>query len=213
MPSTLPILVSGRSDPINVPCELSDSFTFTAYLPSRGLREFTAWLTSIDPREAEIADVTLGMPEKLAHAVGGAYDLDDDEQHRADEAASDALWNMLCAVGLNPVTRQGVNTAREPAALALIALAHEAECKAWEALRAAHGAMGGTAYDFYEANPASDELAGPQWASKAARMLETYVTRCLDEALLAQRIKAEKQQAERGGDEAAPGSECSGAPR
>lgn len=190
---TLPILVPGRSTPINVPCRLPESFGFDAFLPSRGVRTFTAWLTSTDPRTAEIHEITLAKPETDPRHVGGAYELDEDEQRRADEAAADVLELLLHALGFESSRKPYVVGTSNP--LCHIALAHEDECKAWEALRAAHVALHGRA-PFYEPNPASDEVAGPQWASKAARMLEAYVERCLDETTAVQKAEAEKQEAE-----------------
>lgn len=190
--SHLPILVPGRTEPISVPCRLEDSFLFDAFLPSRGVRPFCAWLSSTDPLTAEVKDVTLAKPETDPRHVGGAYDLDEDEQRRADEAAAGVLVEILHNLNVSP--RDRLALANAPISLHTIALAHEAECKAWEALRSAHMALHGRT-PFYEANPASDELAGPQWASKAARLLETYVERCVDEACAAQTAKAEKQAA------------------
>lgn len=185
MTATLPVLVPGRSESINVPCELPDSFLFMAYLPSRGLRKFAVWLRSTDVREAEIKDVAaVWRPDEVE-------DLDEDEQRRADEAAGDVLDALLASLAIRTVTREA---AYEHSTLATIALAHEAECKAWEALRLAHVAVNGRT-TFYEARPAF-ERHGNGWVSKAANLLEAYVTRCLDEARTAQRIKAEKQEAE-----------------
>lgn len=214
--STLPILVPGRSTPINVPCRLPDSFTFSAFLPSRGVREFTAWLTSTDPLKAEVGEVTLNGREgdpRIPHA----YELDEDEQRRADEAAADVLTNLYGWLRLDPVGREPFPTSPTSNAaestLQPLALAHEAECKAWEALRAAHVALHGRA-PFYDADPSKDELAGPQWASKSARLLETYVERTLDFACLAQQDKAEAQRdAHAAGDEDEAGAERIRAPR
>ena len=189
---TLPILVPGRSTPINVPCRLPDAFTFDVFLPSRGARPFCAWLSSTDPLEAEIKDVTLATPETDRRHVGGAYDLDEDEQRRADEAAGDVLRVLLGRLGIDATQRIPFQSTTSPRHA--LALAHEAECKAWEARRVAHVALHGRA-PFYEPNPASDEIAGPQWASKAARLLEAYVERCLNEATAVQKAKAEKQAA------------------
>lgn len=208
--SHLPILAPGRTEPINVPCRLEDSFLFDVFLSSRGVRPFCAWLSSTDPLTAEIRDVTLAKPETDPRHVGGAYDLDEDEQRRADEAAGEGLYGLLGRLQLDISRAPRVGHHRD--VLNAIALAHEAECKAWEALRAAHVALHGRA-PFYEPNPASDELAGPQWASKSARMLEAYVERCVDEAREVQRLKAEKQQAEHVGDEDEAGSEHITAPR
>lgn len=214
--SHLPILVPGRSNPINVPCRLPECFTFSAFLPSRGLREFTCWITSTDPLKAEVGAVTLNGVEgdpRIPHA----YELDEDEQRRADEAAADVLVELLNRVGLHYATRRPVATAAaihpHDAILHATAIAHEAECKAWEALRAAHVALHGRA-PFYDADPSKDELAGPQWASKSARLLETYVERTLDAACLAQKSKAEAQRdAHATGEEDDAGSERVRAPR
>lgn len=209
---TLPILVPGRSTPINVPCRLPDAFTFDVFLPSRGIRPFCAWPTSTDPLTAEIHEVTLAKPETDPRHVGGAYDLDEDEQRRADEAAADVLDSLLGRLLLEGTRTPRPSNEVNGRELHAIALAHEAERAAWEALRAAHVALHGRA-PFYEPNPASDEVAGPQWASKAARLLEAYVERCVDEAREVQRLKAEKQQAEHVGDEDEAGSEHITAPR
>lgn len=214
--STLPILVPGRTHPINVPCRLTESFTFSAFLPSRGLREFTCWLTSTDPLKAEVGEVTLNGAEGDP-SIPHAYELDEDEQRRADEAAADVLTNLYGWLRLDPVGREPFPTSPTSNAaestLQPLALAHEAECKAWEALRAAHVTLHGRA-PFYDADPSKDELAGPQWASKSARLLETYVEQVLDAACLAQKAKAEAQRdAHAAGDEDDAGSERVHSPR
>lgn len=199
MVSTLPILVPGRDAPINVPCELPDSFTFSAFLPARGVRRFTAWLTSQDVKDAEIKEVVLAEPEQDPR--GDEWKLDNDEQVIADEVAGDVLDALFGRLRIDPEDRVPFSPRNPPtsheAILHAIALAHEAECTAWEALRAAsvavHG-MGGF-YSLYEADPAT-ERTGNGWVSNAANYLTRYVDRCLEDACEVQRVKAERQQAE-----------------
>lgn len=103
----LPILVPGRTSPVHVPFELQDSFIFSAFLPSRGVRTFTAWLTTRDPLKADVGDVLLNRAEGDPRGPNG-LELDEDEQRRADEAAGDVLRYVLATLGIHPSLRGAV---------------------------------------------------------------------------------------------------------
>lgn len=193
MPSVLPILIPSRSEPINVPCELPDSFTFSAFLPARGVRRITAWLTSCDVKDAEIKDVVLAEPEQDPR--GDEWALDSDEQVIADEAAGSVLDGLLKSMRIGMDRQPRMRGDYFPSMpLDAIALAHEAECKAWEALRAVHVAVNPKGW-FYVPSPATEQDS-EGWVSWAANYLQQYMDRALDDALCLARAKAERQQAE-----------------
>lgn len=205
----LPIRVPGRTDPIEVPCRLPDCFDFRAFLPSRGVRIFTCWLTTADPRTAEVKDVQLAHRETDPRLKNG-FELDHDEQRRADEAAGDVLDGLLTALGSRAPTFH---------VLQAIALAWSTEGDAVTlqtfmclALRKAD--MSDADRDAYGMVPNLDSTAG-QARSPACEGMRGYVQHALEQAALAQADKAERQQAEhshaRSDDE--DGSERIRAPR
>jgi hypothetical protein len=201
---TLPILVPGRSSPIDVPCALPESFDLAVFLPIRGIRTFTCWLTSTDPLTAEVKDVQLNNREGDPRA-GLNYDVDDDEQRRADEAAGDVLGQVLASLGLMPGSRAPVPVPVEVAPVAgplhAIALAWHAEQHAVEmGSRLANlfsKRNNGTtaAEDIYKRVPDLTSSRG-QDASVACEGLRCYVQEALDAAVIAQGEKAERQLAE-----------------
>lgn len=178
-----------------VPHRFVDAVTLEVFLPSRGIRKVTAFFDSRDIAAAEISDVALAH-EETDPRCGKGYELDADEQSRADEAAGDVVDALMAKLGAL-VTRQGYtfNTpVLEAVAMAYAAevAAHEAQTQAWAAL---HGE--GTGTHLLSAMPAAE------------RMLETYVERALDEAVLEQGAKAREQQAEHAhGDTRPSGSEA-----
>lgn len=213
---TLPILVPGRSTPIHVPCALPESFSVSAFLPSRGLREFTCWLTSRDPLTAEVKDVVLNNREGDPRGPNG-YELDEDEQTRADEAADYVLAGLLNALSLYLPTRSPL-IAPTPPVLAAIALAFHAEAHAVE--------MGSRLHALYlkrevshseDINKRIPDLTSErgQDASAACEAMRCYVAEALDAACSAQSDKAEAQRdAHAPSDDDAPsGSERIRAPR
>lgn len=202
--STLPILVPGRTEPVHVPCRLPECFTFTVFLPSRGLRTFTAWLSSTDPLKAEVKDVVLDMPETDPRHVGGPYELDDDEQRRADEAAGDVIDTLLGFLALNTKTRAPFQPNDSEAVrrriLHAIALSWHAEEIAVErqtmlchALDVA--GLRDASRDAYAKVPDLTARRG-QDASPSVEALGGYVEHVVDVATSAQKAKAEKQKAE-----------------
>lgn len=209
MKSFLPILIPGQSEPVRVPCSLPDSFTFAAFLPSRGVRYFTAWLTTTDPLTAEVGDVLLVAGDGDPRGPSG-FELDDDEQRRADEAAVDVLTNILKWCGLGPATRAPLHTVKGEDVRAAIARAFSAEELAFVALTKAWQALP-VRLQQHDISPAAPQEAE---ASRAAVMLSRYVEHVVEQTCLAQRQKAEKQRdtwaSERLGDVATSGCERSG---
>lgn len=195
--SHLPILIPGRTEPVNVPCRLPESITFRAFLPSRGVREFTLWLTSTDPLKAEVSDVQPTNREGDPRGPDG-WALDSDEQRHADDAAADVLDHVLRLLNLFGTARVPCESNRtsDCPPLHAIATAHVTECAAWDALFAAHKATTAPHTPFDEPNPATDETSGGLWASRAARMLDGYVERVTDAAVKVQDAKADKQAEE-----------------
>lgn len=191
--SHLPILVPGRSTPVLVPCRLPESVTFLAFLPSRGVREFTLWLTSTNPLKAEIADVQPTNKEGDPRGPDG-WTLDEDESRHADDAAADVLDGILVRLGIN---RRGPNYVVP--VLTAIAKALETE----EAAVAAGSALvnlfrkeqrsGTEDIDKRIPNLATER---GQHHSAACEALRCYVDAVVDEACVAQAGKAEKQAAE-----------------
>jgi hypothetical protein len=195
--SHLPILIPGRTEPVKVPCRLPESITFRAFLPSRGVREFTLWLSSTDPLKAEVVDVQPTNREGDPRGPDG-WALDSDEQRHADDAAADVLSGILANLGLLPSTR--LSMAIPPSIKALahisaplhsIAKAYAAEVAAYEALLAAWEPLPAriAGDDLLPTNPAEN-------GSLAARLLASYVDAVTDESCIAQADKAEKQAAE-----------------
>lgn len=215
--SHLPILVPGRPTPINVPCRLPDSFTFSAFLPSRGLREFTAWLTSTDPLKAEVEEVTLNGVEgdpRIPHA----YELDEDEQRRADEAAADVLDEALKRLGLIPPTRTPNPASTHHLVLHSIATTYVAEEALFgETVRLSQHMRRllpkTTAEKDVLKMAVLDDDKTPE-NSPSVYALAAYVEHALDAACLSQNAKAEAQRdAHASGDEDDAGSERVRAPR
>lgn len=209
----LPILVPGRTTPVHVPCALPESFSVSAFLPSRGLREFTCWLTTRDPLTAEIKDVVLNNHEGDPRGPNG-YELDEDEQKRADEAAVDVLEAMLAGLGIHASLRGPV---KEEPLRSAIALAFHAERHAVDMGIALH-----TAYVARDRDHAGDILKRVpdlgtergQDASAACEAMRCFVSDALDAACAAQSEKAEAQRdAHASGDEDDAGSERIRAPR
>lgn len=190
--SHLPILVPGHNPAdtrtVLVPCRLPESVTFLAFLPSRGVREFTLWLTSTDPLKAEIADVQPTNKEGDPRGPDG-WTLDEDESRHADDAAADVLGSIFAGLHLNQATRTPYN--RGSAILHTVATAYDAEVKAFTALMDAWRPLPAriAGHDLCPAHPS-------EGGSLAARMLEAYVSCVAEEAAKAQADKAEKQAAE-----------------
>lgn len=197
---TLPILVPGRSTPIHVPCTLPESFSVSAFLPSRGLREFTCWLTTRDPLTAEVKDVVLNNREGDPRGPNG-YELDEDEQRRADEAASDVLGEVLNLLGLHGAARTPGAWAgpqgSDAAPLHAIAFAFHAEQYAVE--------MGSRLHALYlkrevayseDINKRIPDLTSErgQDDSAACEAMRCYVSEAQDAACAAQSDKAEAQR-------------------
>lgn len=192
---TLPILVPGRSTPIHVPCALPESFGFDAFLPSRGVRSFTCWLTSRDPLTAEVKDVLLNEREGDPR-LPNDHTLDEDEQKRADEAADYVLASMLAALSLYPPTRSPL-IAPTPPVLAAIAITFHAEQHAVEMAQRLHGVYlprdADYAHDIAKRIPDLLSERG-QDASAACEAMRCYVSEALDAACSAQSDKAEAQR-------------------
>lgn len=214
--SVLPIRVPGRAEPIEVPCLLPDCFDFRVFLPSRGVRIFTCWLTSTDPRSAEAKDVQLAHRETDPRLRDG-FELDADEQRRADEDAGDVLQLLLNHLGMSMVGRSAYGTSNH--ALHGIAQAWSAEedavsRQAAMAMALEGAGMKGVGVDAYALVPDLDTYGGRS-RSPAFVALAGYVAHALEQAILAQADKADRQQAEhshaRSDDE--DGSERIRAPR
>lgn len=201
--SHLPILVPGRTAPVLVPCRLPESVTFLAFLPSRGVREFTLWLTSTDPLKAEVADVQPTNKEGDPRGPDG-WTLDEDEARRADDAAADVLGAVIAGLGLRvhlrgPIAVTGLYP-RGQDVLASIGKAWDAECTAVQAGTALYhlfleAKKNTAAEDVYKR---VSDLTTPrgQDESAACEALRCYVDAVVDEACVAQADKAEKQAAE-----------------
>lgn len=197
---TLPILVPGRTEPVTVPCELPPDFFVDVFLPSRGgLRRFDVVLTTSNPIEAEVGSVTLSRPESDPRlSMGDGYEVDSDEQQRADEAAADVLSGTLYFLGLNPGPRTPV-AENAPPALRAIARAWVAEEDAVSlqsrmcSLLLSAG-LHNADRDAYALVPDLASAKG-RAASPACEALRGYVAHALDAAVEAQRAKAEAQQA------------------
>lgn len=221
MKSILPIVVPGTGPistrTVEVPCRLPESFDFRVFLPSRGVRTFTCWLTSVDPLKAEVKDVQLSNREGDPRA-GLAYEVDADEQQRADEAGGDVLDAVLGMLGLIPATRRPLPLVARPgsraSALHAIALAlsaqedFESRCASMGiALRKA--GLADADRDAWELVHEGDEDESP-----ACVAMRGYVEHVLDAACCAQADKADRQLAEHpASDEDDPGSERIRAPR
>lgn len=194
---TLPILVPGRSTPVHVPCALPESFGFDAFLPSRGVRSFTCWLTTRDPLTAEVKDVVLNGAEGDPRLPNG-YELDEDEQKRADEAAGDVLTHLL-ATHLNILPTHRTPRKPEPMheVLCAIALAFHAEQHAVEMAQRLHGVYlprdADHAHDIAKRIPDLLSERG-QDRSPACEAMRCYVSEALDAACTAQADKAEAQR-------------------
>lgn len=198
---TLPILVPGRTEPVTVPCELLTDFSIDVFLPSRGgLRRFDVVLTTSNPLEAEVGSVTLSNPEADPRlSMGDGYEVDSDEQQRADEAAADVLVDVLCQLGMNPRDRIPEAYVQTDSILYAIARAWVAEEDAvslqsamCSVLRAA--GLHNADRDAYALVPDLASAKG-RAASPACEAMRGYVAHALDAAVEAQRVKAEAQQA------------------
>ena len=220
MKSTLPILVPDNNpadtSTINVPCTLPDSFDFRVFLPSRGVRTFTCWLTSTDPLKAEVKDVQLANREGDPRA-GLTYEVDSDEQQRADDDASSVLDGILGMLGVCFNTRKPLPLDPRPgsraAVLQAIAKALSAEEDAvsvqnslWLRLREA--GMNDAAREVGDRTHDLTRRKG-QEQSPACEAMRCYVSHVVDAAVLAQSDKADRQLAEHPSqdDENEPGSE------
>lgn len=184
---------------VDVPCRMVDSFTFDVFLPSRGLRKFTAFLDSRNVSRAEISDVTLASPEmdpRFGTSMG-VYGLDADEQERADEAAGDIMERFYETLGLaisRPEPTFGNLT------LESLALAFASEVKTYATLDAAWTSLHGSASSLPVPSPTSETPAG--YTSLAARMLATYMERLMDRCVSEQQAKAAMAEAaHRAGDD------------
>lgn len=189
---------------VDVPCRMVDSFTFDVFLPSRGLRKFTAFLNSRNVARAEISDVALASPDTDPRLFTG-YEVDEDEQARADEAAGDIMERFYEVLGLaiaRPEPTFGNLT------LESLALAFASEAKTYATLDAAWTALHGSASSVPVPSPTSETPAG--YTSLAARMLATYMERTLDRCVSEQQAKARMAEAaHRAGDDFRPsGSEA-----
>lgn len=185
---------------VDVPCRMVDSFTFEVFIPSRGLRKFTAFLNSRNVAKAEISDVTLASPEmdpRLGASMG-VYGLDADEQERADEAAGDIMERFYGLIGIaiaRPEPTFG-NLTLEP-----LALAFDSEVKSHMALNAAWTSLHGAKSAYPQQDPRTAETPAG-YVSRAAQMLATYMERLLDRCVLEQQAKAKMAEAaHRAGDD------------
>jgi len=188
---------------VEMPARMPDSFTFEVFLPSRGVRTFTAFLDSRNVALAEVRDVLLASPESDPR-VDDPYEVDADEQGAADEAAGDIMERFCELLGLTFARPQPVFVAGP---LLPIALAYGAEVRAYQSLSAAWSSLHGHGHPYPQPDPTLDMLRdGP--SSQAVRMLETLLERTLDRCVLEQQARAKMAEAaHRNGDEAAPGSE------
>lgn len=217
---TLPIPISNART-VDVPCDLPESFDFQVFLPSRGIRTFTAWLTSKGPKEAEVKDVQLSNREGDPRA-GLSYEVDEDEQRRADEAAGDVLVSTLTLLGLAascervPLPISSGSDVRRAIGLAWDAeeLAVERQTQLCAALDRAK--LSDASRDAYKLVPDLTSERGKHH-SAACEAMRGYVEHVVEQAVLAQSANAERQLADypraRSGDEDAPGSERIHAPR
>jgi hypothetical protein len=196
---TLPILLPGnlgQDRTVDVPCKLPESFDFRVFLPSRGVRTFTAWLTSTNPLKAEVKDVQLANREGDPRS-SLSYEVDDDEQKRADEAAGDVLEGLCKRLGADA---RGEFPGVHVPILGAIANTWEAEELAVSRATAVYALFladkaTSAAEDINKRIP---DLTAPsgQERSPACEAMRCYVDRALEQAMLAQSEKADRQQAE-----------------
>lgn len=184
---------------VDVPCRMVDSFTFEVFLPSRGIRQFTAFLNSRNVAKAEISDVALASPEtdpRLASGYG-AYWADSDEQARADEAAGDIMERFYEALGM-AIARPEPTFGNQ--LLESFALAFSAEVNAYSMEATAWAMLHGEKFSHPMPHPAVETPAG--YTSLAARMLATYMERLMDRCVSEQQAKATMAEAaHRAGDD------------
>jgi hypothetical protein len=191
MPSFLPILIPGRTEPVNVPCSLPDSWTFDVFLPDRGIRKVAVFWKSSDPLQIDYCETALANPETdIAHFLCDPYLVDQDEDQRMQDAAGDVLEAVLIRMDLSPTSRKPgvVRDAHLP--LQQIARAFLAECRAFEAVLSAHTALPRAAGCIATIGDPS------QGAAHSVGLLQRYVQWCVDEACKAQDAKALKESTE-----------------
>lgn len=199
---TLPILVPGITNPVHVPFDMPESFTFSAFLPSRGVREFTAWLTTRYALTAEVGDVLLNSTEGDPRGPNGP-ELDEDEQRRADEAAADVLTHVIAHLGLHTAMRAPNKVIPTLSAIAKTYVAEEALFG--ETVRLSqhlHQLLPKTAAEQDVLKMAvSDDDKTPD-NSPSVYGLASYAEHAVEAATLAQKAKAEAQRdAHASGDE------------
>lgn len=181
---------------VDVPCRMVDSFTFEVFLPSRGIRQFTAFLNSRNVAKAEISDVALASPETDPR-LGTGYEVDEDEQSRADEAAGDIMERFYEALGM-AIARPEPTFGNQ--LLESFALAFSAEVNAYSMEATAWAMLHGENVSYPMPHPAVETPAG--YTSLAARMLATYMERLMDRCVSEQQAKAAlAKAAHRAGDD------------
>ena len=181
---------------VDVPCRMVDSFTFEVFLPSRGIRQFTAFLNSRNVAKAEISDVALASPETDPR-LGTGYEVDEDEQSRADEAAGDIMERFYEALGM-AIARPEPTFGNQ--LLESFALAFSAEVNAYSMEATAWAMLHGENVSYPMPHPAVETPAG--YTSLAARMLATYMERLMDRCVSEQQAKAKMAEAaHRAGDD------------
>jgi hypothetical protein len=184
--STIPILVPGRVEPVNVPFALEPAFGFDVlvFLPDWGVRAFSVALDSRDLTEAEVHDVQPHGADLMRR------DLSEAERRAADEAAGDALRGVMARLGELPHASQ--MTAFRCTPLEAIARAYLAEEAAHNAAVAAHRMLPVAVHSpsLLDEDPTA---ADATWLSPSRRMLAAYVEWCFEEAQKAQAAKAQRQ--------------------
>lgn len=188
--SHLPILIPGRTEPVQVPCSLPDSWTFDVFLPDRGVRKVSVFWKSSDPLKMDACEVALSLPDPdtANHIDGDPYWVAEDEHQRMQDAAGDVLSYVMHRLGLLSTEKRSP-VRIPPEAISAIARSFLAECEAFETQVAACHAMPRKAGLLIAiSDPRQDTRCKP-----SAMLLDAYVEWCVDEACKAQDAKAQRQ--------------------
>lgn len=190
MPYFLPVLIPGRTEPVQVPCSLPDSWTFDVFLPDRGVRKVSVFWKSSDPFKMGACEVVLALPDPdtANHVDGDPYWVAEDEEQRMQDASGGVLEDLLCGLGRKALASRCCQNLSVAHPLVAIARAFLAECAAFDAAVNAAMAMPRACGQVLALNDPGTEDHSP-----SKTLLAAYIQWCVDEACKAQDEKAQCQ--------------------